>query len=151
MGARKFTKAELIQKWEAYKDYCNNQIVTVHDFSSKNSEFVSADLKKSITYTIAGFCVFLGLTRSTFYANYANNKKYADIVTRMREESEVDARSKFETGVIPTQLAGLWMSKYGYSTKTDHEVAANEDSLRSFLNAVCPDPAATEELYASEE
>ena len=38
----------------------------------------------------------------------------------MREECEVDARMKFETGQIPTQLAGLWMSNYGYTTKTDN-------------------------------
>jgi len=40
----------------------------------------------------------------------------------MREECEVDARIKFEVGALPSQLAGLWMSKYGYSTKTDSSV-----------------------------
>ena len=37
----------------------------------------------------------------------------------MREECEVDARTKFEIGAIPSQLAGLWMSNYGYTTKTE--------------------------------
>ena len=40
----------------------------------------------------------------------------------MREECEIDAREKFELGVIPSQLAGLWMSNYGYSTKMDSTV-----------------------------
>ena len=40
----------------------------------------------------------------------------------MREECEVDARMKFELGVIPPQLAPLWMSKHGYSIKTDNNV-----------------------------
>ena len=34
----------------------------------------------------------------------------------------MDARKKFELGVIDSRLAGLWMSKYGYTTKTDASV-----------------------------
>ena len=117
---RKFkTAANLEAKWAEYKEYCNNRMVLTHDFSSKNSEFVSAELKRSVTYTIEGFCVYAEISRSTFYEMYAENKRFSDIVTRMREECETDAREKFELGVIPTQLAGLWMSKYGYSTKQD--------------------------------
>lgn len=113
---RRFKNAkELQETWEAYKADCDNRMVLTHDFSAKNSEFVSAELKKSVTYTIEGFCVFAGLSRSQFYETYAKDHRYTDTVTRMKEECEVDARSKFELGVIPTQLAGLWMSNYGYS------------------------------------
>ena len=94
-------------------------MVLTHDFSSKNSEFVSAELRRSVTYTIEGFCVFAGIARQAFYEYYAENERFVDIVTRMREECETDAREKFELGVIPSQLAGLWMSKYGYTTKQD--------------------------------
>ena len=89
--------------------------------SSKNSEFVSAELKRSVTYTIEGFCVFVGLARSKFYETYENDEKFRDMVTRMREECEIDARKKFELGVVPSQLAGLWMSHYGYTTKVETE------------------------------
>lgn len=115
----------LEEAWEEYKNYCDNQIVLTHEFSQKNSEFVSANLKKKITYTIEGFCVFIGLARKAFYDNYADDERYAHIVTRMREECELDARAKFETGQIPSQLAGLWMSKYGYTTKTDSKLEAD--------------------------
>lgn len=114
---------ELEDAWEAYKADCDNQQVLTHDFSSKNSEFVSKELKRSITYTIEGFCVFARVGRSNFYADYADNAKYRDTVTRMREECEVDARKKFELQLIPSQLAGLWMSNYGYSTKTDTNIS----------------------------
>jgi hypothetical protein len=40
----------------------------------------------------------------------------------MREECEVDAREKFELGIVPTALAALWMSKYGYSVKSESRV-----------------------------
>lgn len=112
--------------WAEFKDWCDHQTVLVHDFSAKNSEFVSAELTKSITYTIEGFCVWLGISRSAFYAYYDDDKRFVDIVTRIREECELDARRKFELGVIPPNLAGLWMSKYGYSTKTEQSVSVPE-------------------------
>ena len=80
-------KIESIKKmeefWEEYKEYCDNQEVLTHDFSSKNSEFVSKKLKRSITYTIEGFCVFVGIARSKFYETYMTDTRYRDIVTRI--------------------------------------------------------------------
>lgn len=123
---RKFkTVRQLEETWEAYKKDCDNRMVLTHDFSSKNSEFVSKELKRSVTYTIEGFCVFAGVARSTFYQIYAEDEKYSDIVTRMKEECEVDARTKFELGIIDPRLAALWMSKHGYTTKTDTNVSGS--------------------------
>jgi hypothetical protein len=45
--------------WEEYKGFCDNQMALSHEFSAKNSEFVSAELKRSITYTIEGFVKIL--------------------------------------------------------------------------------------------
>lgn len=109
--------------WAEYKAYCDSKSVLTHEFSGANAKFVSKELKRSVTYTIEGFCVFIGLPRQDFYANYAENERFSDMVMRMREECEVDAREKFETGQIPTQLAGLWMSRHGYSTKQDTNVS----------------------------
>lgn len=111
--------------WEEFKNYCDNQTVLTHEFSAKNSEFVSKELKRKITYTIEGFCVYIGISRSSFYQIYGEDEKFSDIVTRMKDECELDARAKFETGQIPSQLAGLWMSKYGYTTKTDNNIKAD--------------------------
>lgn len=120
---RKFQSVKQLEEaWEAYKKECDNQLVLTHDFSSKNSEFVSKELRRSVTYTIEGFCVFAGISRAQFYETYADMKPYADTVTRIREECEVDARKKFELQIIPSQLAGLWMSRHGYTTKTDTNV-----------------------------
>ncbi len=53
---RKFKSAkELEEAWSGYKKDCNERYVLTHDFSSKNSEFVSAELKRSVTYTIEAF------------------------------------------------------------------------------------------------
>ena len=49
---------EMERLWQEYKQVCDDQEVLTHEFSSKNSEFVSAKLKRSITYTIEGFCVY---------------------------------------------------------------------------------------------
>lgn len=124
MGRSRKFKSEkaLADAWESYKAYCDNRMVLVHDFSSKNSEFVSAELQKSVTYTIEGFCAKNGISRTAFYEYYGEDKRYVDIVTRMREECEVDAREKFELQMLPSQLAGLWMSKYGYTTKQENSI-----------------------------
>lgn len=128
------TVKKLEELWEAYKDDCNNQSVLTHEFSGKNSLYVSAELKRSVTYTLEGFCVYIGLSRSAFYANYAEDDNFKDTVTRMREECEIDARKKFELQVIPSQLAGLWMSNYGYSTRSDSNV--NLDNSEKFADIV---------------
>ena len=128
------TPEEMEQQWDNYKSDCDNQEVLTHDFSSKNSEFVSAKLRRSITYTIEGFCVFVGISRQQFYGHYTKLKKYTDIVTRIREECEVDARKKFELQVIPSQLAGLWMSKYGYTTKVENNVSGTLETEKTKLD-----------------
>ena len=125
---------EMERLWEEYKEVCDNQEVLTHEFSSKNSEFVSKELRRSITYTIEGFCVYLGIARSKFYDTYASKKRYGDIVTRIREECEADARRKFELQVIPSQLAGLWMSKYGYTTKVENNLSGGLDTEKSKLD-----------------
>lgn len=150
-GPRKIKSAkQMAELWEAFKAQCDNQMILTHDFSAKNSEFVSKELRRSITYTIEGFCVFAGLSRAAFYKNYAGDKRYVDIVTRMKEECEVDARRKFETGQIPPQLAPLWMSKHGYSAKTEQS-AAGQSALEQFVRATKPSRAEVEALYAEED
>ena len=61
-----------------------------------------------------------------------NLKRY--VVTRIREECEADARRKFELQVIPSQLAGLWMSKYGYTTKVENNLSGGLDNEKSKLD-----------------
>lgn len=118
--------AEMERLWDEYKAYCDNQSVLTHEFSAARAEFVSEELKKKITYTIEGFCVFLKLSRTAFYDYYASDGRFVDLVTRIREECEMDARGKFETGQIPSQLSGLWMSRYGYGVNNNVKVDAEE-------------------------
>lgn len=138
MSKRKISSPEEMEKlWEKYKDYCDNYQVTQTEFSGKESRFVEGTVKRSITYTIEGFCVYIGLARSKFYETYADREEYRDIVTHMREESEADVRKKFETGTIPTQLSALWMSKFGYATKQQTDVNASmSDADRALLERV---------------
>lgn len=150
-GPRKIKSAkQMSDLWEAFKAQCDNQMVLTHDFSAKNSEFVSKELRRSITYTIEGFCVFAGISRAAFYKNYASDERYVDIVTRMKEECEVDARKKFELQMIPPQLAALWMSKHGYSVKAE-STSADQDALDSFVQATQPTKERLEALYAEED
>ena len=121
---RKIESPELMaQLWEEYKNHCDSQTVIKTEFSSKEGRFIEGVVKKPITATSEGFCVYVGLTRSKFYETYCNDESYGYIVSRMREESEQDVRNKFENGTLPTQLSGLWMSRYeNYSLKQDLKV-----------------------------
>ena len=131
MAKRRFAQPEdLRAAWEEFKAECDNQTALTHVFSSKKEDFISKDLKKAITYTIEGFCVYAGISRRNYYRHYAKNARFAEITQMMREECEVDARGKFELGLIPTQLSGLWMSHYGYSTKP------NEGNLQESLEKI---------------
>ena len=78
--------------------------------------------------------MYAEISRSSFYEIYGKDERFSDIVTRMKEECEVDARKKFELQVIPAQLAGLWMSKYGYTTKQDTSVSGSLDLEKSKLD-----------------
>ena len=132
---RKFrSPKQLEEAWKNYKADCDNRFVMVHEFSSRNSEFVSAELKRTVTYTIEGFCRWVGLPRQDFYSTYDSDERYRDIVTRIREECEVDAREKFELGEIPPQLAGLWMSKYGYTTRQDANISGSLETEKNKLD-----------------
>lgn len=120
IDVKKFRTVKAMQEaWEQYKEECDNKTVLTHEFSAKNSEFVSANLKRSVTYTFKGFALFCGMTEQNFFATYRNDPKFESVIARMREECEIDAREKFELGCIDPKLAGLWMSNYGYSTKTE--------------------------------
>ena len=116
-SVRKIKSVEHMEElWDQYKTACDNKTVRAHEFSQKLGKFVSEPLTKSVSYTLEGFCRFIGLARSNFYETYAKGEEWRDVVMRIREECEVDAREKFELSIIPSQLAGIWMSKYGYGT-----------------------------------
>jgi hypothetical protein len=65
------------------------------------------------------------MSERAFYLLYDKEDKLQSVIVRMKEECEIDAREKFENGTIDSRLAGLWMSNYGYSTKTDATVEAD--------------------------
>ena len=123
---RKFGSAAALEKaWLEYKDYCDKKTVVTTSFSQKSGEFVTAVIPHPITYTIKGFCAFVGMTESGFYDLYDKDEKLVLVIARMKQDCENDAREKFENGTIDSRLAGLWMSHYNYTTKTDATVAAN--------------------------
>lgn len=126
---------EMARLWEEYKAECDSYLVTVNEFSQRTGTFATADLRKKISYTIEGFCVFLKLPRSSFYATYNEDPRYQDVVARIREECEVDTRSKFETGQIPPQLATLWMGKFGYGANASVKLNA-EDLVNDWIDGV---------------
>ena len=125
---RKFGNAAALEKaWEEFKVYCDNKTVVTTAFSQKTGSFVTQEVPHAITYTIKGFCAFAGLTEAAFYDLYNKEAKLEPVIARMKLDCEVDAREKFENGTLDSRLAGLWMSNYGYTTKTDAQVSNSVD------------------------
>lgn len=129
--------------WLLYCGDCDNHVKTVrkHVLSGgddgegeDNVYTVSAPL----THTIKGFCLRVGLTMSAFDSTYRDDPDYADVIELMEMDTEIDARSKFETDELNPKLAPLWMGRHkGYSTKTETEVTgampvviSGEDDLK---------------------
>jgi len=125
--------------WDEYKESCDSYEAITHEFCRKTGAFVSTKLNKPVTYTIEGFCLFIGMSRNAFYDTYdGSGNEFHYIVTHVREECEVDARRKFETGQLPTQLSGLWMSKYGYCTSANDKMAIEADVKTQVVIALPP-------------
>lgn len=123
---RKFGSAKALETaWNEYKSFCDNKTVVTTAFSQKSGDFVTAEIPKPVTYTIKGFCNYVGMTEQAFYSLYDKEEKLELVIACMKEECEIDAREKFENGTIDSRLAGLWMSHYGYSTKADSNISAD--------------------------
>lgn len=116
---KKLTPKTMWERWVEFKEYCDKKTVVRTEFSQKTGEFITAVIPAPITYTIKGYCVFIGMTEANFYATYDKNEKFELVIARMKAECEVDAREKFENNTINSRLAGLWMSHYGYTTKAE--------------------------------
>ena len=124
--ARKFGSAKALETaWDEYKSFCDSKTVVTTAFSQKSGEFVTAEIPKPVTYTVKGFCNYVGMTEQAFYSLYNKDKKLEPVIARMKEECEIDAREKFENGTLDSRLAGLWMANHGYTTKTDSSVKAD--------------------------
>lgn len=134
MGKRKpcATVKSLEALWEQYKEHCDHQTVLTYNYSASSRQYTPQELQKCIAYTIEGFCVYAGLSRAAFRDRYETNPKFLDLVTRMREECEVDAWTKFELQQLPPQLAGRWMDRYGSSAREVRE----DGALNRILEAV---------------
>lgn len=118
MRKRRFkTSSELDAAWQTYKRYCDEY--TVVKRMTEDGRERRIEQSCPLTYTVEGFCSYIGMSRQSFYKTYFGNPKYIPTCELIREECEVDARRKFETGQLPSRLAGLWMARYGYCRQTE--------------------------------
>lgn len=134
MGTRNkcTTRKKLEQQWQAYKDDCEHQTVRTYNYNASSRQYIPQELQKCIAYTIEGFCVYAGISRAEFRTFYEEDPKFSDLAMKMREECEVDAWKKFELQLLPPQLAGRWMDRYGNAPQEEPE----DGALSRILEAV---------------
>ena len=115
---------ELWLEFLNYKEQCNGKSVLMTAFSQKEGRFVTQEVPHPVTATKKGFCAFLGMTEQNLHAVYMKDPEFESVIAQIDLECELDAREKFENGTLDSRLAGLWMSNYGYTQKTDTEVTS---------------------------
>ena len=126
--------AVLAKLWEEYKAYCDSytkQEMVESTYTTPDGTTTTKSVKEilsPISYTKVGFLAYIGISRQGFSETYEKDPAYLDIVEKIRTECEVDVRAKFETGQINSRLAPLWMSKYGYGSKSDASVEHRADN-----------------------
>ena len=103
---------DMLKAWEDYKKKCDSHTTVNTEFSAKESRFVTQKVNRPLTYTLDGFYIDLGITKQTFHLTYADDEKYSDVVSHIREECRFNQRQRFEDGTLDTRLAGLWLGKY---------------------------------------
>lgn len=133
---------EMYDAWLLYCQDCDNHVKTVRKHVEGGEDGEGEDkvytVSAPLTHTIKGFCLHVGLTLSAFDATYREDEDYSEVIELMEMDTEIDARSKFETDELNPKLAPLWMGQHkGYSAKTDTKVVgampvviSGEDELR---------------------
>lgn len=119
------TPNDMDRAWQKYKLECDNAVVSTTTFSQKDGKYITACVPHPITYTMKGFALSSGMTENNFYETYRNDPEFGSVIACMKEECETDARRKFENGTIDSRLAGLWLSRYGYTTNVDQKIDAD--------------------------
>lgn len=113
---------EMYEKWQEFKQECDTKTCIRTEFSQKLGKFVTQTITSPVSYTVLGFSLFIGITDDKFRETYSEDKDFRSIVSMIERECEEDVRRKFENKTIPSQLSGLWMSKFGYGTKQETEI-----------------------------
>ena len=112
---------EMAALWDEYKFECDTH-TTLKSYVD-NGMLSNIEVNTPRTYTIKGFCLYIGMTESNFHNVYKKDELYSDVIEMIDMEIELDARGKFEDGSLNAKLAPLWMAHHkGYSAKTETEV-----------------------------
>ncbi len=127
------TVCDMEKAWEKYKKQCNNTIVPFNEFDKKARENISYQLKKRVSYNIAGFCAFCNISRSAFYNVYKNKSlEFKEFIEKIETECEADTILKFETGELNPKLAPLRLHYKEYEDTKDTDtpiIKGGEDEL----------------------
>jgi hypothetical protein len=121
-NVKKLTPKTMEKKFEEYKHHCETRTVLKTDFSAKLGQHITTEIPAPVSCDIKGFFGYMGMTPQAFYATYDKDPNFDSVIARIKLACENSKREGFEQGRIPSQLAGLWMSNYGYSTKVDSNI-----------------------------
>ncbi len=135
MGRPRVIKSVAImaKAWEAYKADCDNRIYTKY-LVDKDGIVTKARVPRPKSYKIIDFVAnTLGISYQSFQATYKEAPEFSALVNKMETDCHACKVQMFEDGDIDGRLAGLLLSPYGYTTKTEAKV---ETTVKSLAEAI---------------
>lgn len=126
---KKFTPKQLEELANEYFQWCIDNPMYEAVLHSKTGELIS--VPKLRAFTEMGFCVYAGMSTSSFYEQYAKDKDFLDIVTRIRE---IIRTQKFEGAAAGFLNANIIARDLGLRDKQDIDHTNNGESFKVTVN-----------------
>lgn len=98
-------------------------------------------------FTQTGFCVFAGISMTTF-ENYAQNQEFVGVTTRIRE---IMYTQKFEGATVGAYNANIIARDLGLSDKSENKTEHSGNIGFTGINIIKPDASPDQEVHPRPE
>lgn len=127
---KKFTPKELIEEFVAYSDFCYNNPIMVAQLYQKTGELIN--VPKARVMTIKGFCLYAGMTESTF-AFYLKDELYAEICEIIRDAIY---NNKYEGAVAGVFNSNVVIRDLGLNDTVNHTLSDRRKSTAELFPTI---------------
>lgn len=126
---RRYAPEELALKAAEYFEWCNNNPLLELDIRTADGIVCETPVPKVRAFTIRGFLLFVGLTRSNWY-DYCGDSEYADICESI---NDIIHTQKFENAAAGLLNPNLIARDLGIADSVDHKSSDGSMSPKSAI------------------
>ena len=118
-----YTPVEVLEVFEEYSGYIADNPLIDKVLNQKTGEV--QEVEKPRAMTVKGFCLYAGLSYSTF-RKYSNDIRYKAIINAIKDAIYVQ---KFEHAAVNLMNAGFIARDLGLADKHEHEVSDKKKEI----------------------